>query len=271
CFKLPEGRDRKNPVTEQMVEEAKERLILRRETHLDQLTDKLKEERVRRVIIPILSGVSTPEDIPDDDIQYVYDLGLITIDGEIRISNPIYREVIPRALTYSTQLTISIQSSDYILPNSHLNISALLRSFQQFFRENSEIWMERFAYKEAGPQLLLQAFLQRIINGGGRIDREYGLGRTRTDLFILWRLKDGSFQRVIIELKVLHRSREQTIIDGMAQAWKYADRCGADEAHLIIFDRTVEKPWDEKIFLEDRVYEGSEDHPMRFPITIWGM
>ena len=44
----------------------------------------------------------------------------------------------------------------------------------------------RFDYAEAGPQLLLQAFLQRIVNGGGRIEREYGLSRGRTDLLIIW-------------------------------------------------------------------------------------
>jgi len=75
----------------------------------------------------------------------------------------------------------------------------------------------------------------------------------------------------MIELKILRSSREQTIIEGMAQTWKYAAKCGADEAHLIIFDRAVEKPWDEKIFLEPRVFEGSGVHPVRFPITIWGM
>ncbi|MCG5500805.1 hypothetical protein [Ectothiorhodospira lacustris] len=40
------------------------------------------------------------------------------------------------------------------------------------------------ALAEASPQLLMQAFLQRFVNGGGRITREYGLGRKRTDLFI---------------------------------------------------------------------------------------
>lgn len=273
CFKLEEGKDRKNPVTSLMVEEAKERLILRRETHLDQLADKLKEERVRRVIEPILMGDVYEGMLRAEDIEYVQDLGLITQagNGEITISNRIYQEIIPRQLAWESQSGMSIQLSWFVDEDGRLKISSLIKSFRQFFRENSECWIERFHYKEAGPQLLLQAFLQRIINGGGRIDREYGLGRTRTDLFILWRLKDGSFQRVIIELKILRRSREQTIIDGMAQTWRYADRCGADEAHLIIFDRAVGKPWDEKIFLESRVYEGTADNPARFPITIWGM
>ena len=55
------------------------------------------------------------------------------------------------------------------------------KKIQQFFRENSESWIERFEYKEAGPQLLLQAFLQRIINGGGRIEREFQSGGCKQD------------------------------------------------------------------------------------------
>ena len=67
-----------------------------------------------------------------------------------------------------------------------MRVGELLAAFQTFFREHSEHWVERFQYREAGPQLLLQAFLQRIVNGGGRIEREYGLGRMRTDLLIVW-------------------------------------------------------------------------------------
>lgn len=65
--------------------------------------------------------------------------------------------------------------------------------------------MERFEYAEAGPQLLLQAYLQRVINGGGRIYREYGLGRGRTDLLLEWL---AGKQRVVIELKIQHKTRK---------------------------------------------------------------
>ena len=173
CFKIEDGIDRSLPITQSLVMEAKERLIQRRETHLDQLADKLKEERVRRVIEPILSGEGKPEIIPEDDIWYAEDLGLITTKGQLRISNPIYQEIIPRILTYSTQLSITKQPAWYISPDGRLEMKRLLQEFQQFFREHSEIWLERFSYREAGPQLLLQAFLQRIVNGGGRITREY--------------------------------------------------------------------------------------------------
>ncbi len=75
CFEMEPGRDHVQPITVELVMQAKERLILRRETHLDQLTDKLREERVKRVIEPILSGEGDPNLIPTDDIDYVRDLG----------------------------------------------------------------------------------------------------------------------------------------------------------------------------------------------------
>jgi hypothetical protein len=263
CFKMESGRDRSQPITTELITEAKERLILRRETHLDQLLDKLREERVRRVIEPILTGQVRPEYLPEDDVLYVRDLGLIHTDGQLRIANSIYQEIIPRALTYTTQVTLSQEAAWYILPDGRLDMSKLLAAFQEFFREHSEHWVERFDYKEAGPQLLLQAFLQRIVNQGGRVEREYGLGRRRTDLLVIWAYP-GGVQKTVIETKVLYRSLERTISEGLAQTWDYMDRCGVAEGHLVIFDRTEDKPWEEKLFGRLETYRGME-------ITVWGM
>ena len=58
-----------------------------------------------------------------------------------------------------------------------LDVDKLLGGFQTFFREHSEHWLGRFDYAEAGPQFLLRAFLQRVVNSGGRIEREYDLER----------------------------------------------------------------------------------------------
>jgi hypothetical protein len=251
-----------------MISQAKENLIMRRETHLDQLADKLREERVRRVIEPLLAGESKPEQLPEDDIQYVADLGLITTRGQIQIANEIYREVVPRVLTYSTQVTISQEPAWYITSDGRLDVSKLLEAFQQFFREHSESWLERFDYCEAGPQLLMQAFLQRIVNGGGCVEREYGLGRGRTDLLVIWP-HPGGVQRAMIELKALHKSRAQVVREGIVQAQSYADRCGADEVHLVVFDRTPRKPWSKKIFKKKEVYKAPDGRENI--IGLWGM
>ena len=265
CFRMKEGRDRKRPITGEMVTQAKEALILRRETHLDQLGDKLREERVRRVIGPILEGTSVETDFRFEDMQYVMDLGLIRRlpGGELQISNGIYREVVPRELTWGMQSGIQQETAWYVNADGRLDMAKLLAAFQEFFREHSEHWMERFQYKEAGPQLLMQAFLQRIINSGGRIEREYGLGRMRTDLFVHWPCPDG-IQRVVIELKILHKGLAQTLKTGLKQTWEYMDRCGAGEGHLVVFDRDPKRSWEEKIFRREEVYEGHL-------IMVWGM
>jgi hypothetical protein len=276
CFKIREGRDRTRTIGREMMEQAKENLILRRETHLDQLADKLKEERVRRVVEPILAGQKEPEKIPADDLDYVRDLGLVRMNGQIRIANAIYQEVIPRELIYTTQVTISQEPVWYIDPDGRLNMEKLMHAFQEFFREHSEHWIERFDYKEAGPQLLLQAFLQRIVNAGGSIEREYGLGRMRTDLLVIWSLAQRwetekttgrihrENQRIVIELKILHKSLEKTLSEGLKQTFEYMDRCGTDEGHLVIFDRRLDRSWEEKVYHRKEKFSGKT-------IQVWGM
>ncbi|MCX6693891.1 MAG: ATP-binding protein [Methanomicrobiales archaeon] len=309
CFEAVGGYDRSKPITIQMIQEAKEDLIFRRETHLDQLTDKLSEERVQRVIEPVLAGIEGQ--IREDDVRYVIDLGLLkrTMNGGLRLANGIYQEVIPRELAYPSQIGMRQETAWYVRKDGTLDISSLLCAFQQFYREHSEAWLKGIAYKEAAPQLLLQAFLQRVVNGGGRIEREYGLGRGRTDLLVIWQVyprtrqtpqRDLSgevsalhaptnnqhdenaiqikvsprplppdihqkvIQRMVIELKVLHCSLKCTVQKGLEQTWDYMDRCGAQEGHLVVFDRNSKKPWSKKIFCRSEPYREGE-------VIVWGM
>ncbi len=266
CFELKAGRDRTRAITHEQIQTAKEQLILARVTHLDQLADKLKEPRVRRVVEPILRGADLELGVTRDDLDYTIDLGLVRRGPEgPQIANPIYREVIPRELTQIAQSNLEAQQQTawYLRPDGRLDLPKLLAAFQQFFRENSEIWLERFDYREAGPQLLMQAFLQRIINGGGRVEREYGLGRRRTDLLILW-LHPGGVQRAVIELKLLRKGLAATLAEGLAQTADYADRCGTQEAHLLIFDRRPGRTWDEKVWQQAQVHDGRS-------IDVWGL
>ena len=271
CFRRPEQRDRSLAVTVEQMRQARENLILRGDTHLDQLADKLREPRVQRVIEPMLRGEELPPDVPEDDRQYCIDLGLIARrDRQLQIANRLYREVLPRELTSIVQDSLQGMAEQpwFVLPDASLAMGNLLAAFQQFFRENSESWLQRYTYHEAGPQLLLQAFLQRIVNGGGRIAREYGLGRGRTDLFLQWPLTPagylGPMQQVVLELKIQHKGKANTLATGLEQTARYADQCGADSAHLLIFDRDPAVAWDEKIYLE------AHTHGSRV-ISVWGM
>ena len=267
CFARHEGRDRGRAIGAAAIQDAREALILRRETHLDQLADKLREERVRRVVGPLLSGTESAEAIPADDLEYVRDLGLVSRGSPVSIANPIYREVIPRELTHTTQaMSVLHDPAWFVAEDGTLRAAQLLTAFQEIFREHSEHWLERFQYREAGPQLLLQAFLQRIVNSGGRIEREYGLGRMRTDLLIVWPLggRPGRAQRIVVECKVVRHGRERTLREGLRQTRAYMDRCGSDEGHLVIFDRTEGKPWAEKLYRREETEDGAR-------VTVWGL
>ena len=271
-WSMKENRDRSVVITPEIMYKAQENLIYRRDTHIDILIDKLQEPRVKRVIEPILANNDEADDaiVPNDDVLYVQDMGLIKVERgkPRRIANGIYREIIPRELTWSTQTGLVQQPQWYQNADGSINMEKLLLDFQQFFRENSDAWIGKFDYAEAGPQLLLQCFLQRIVNGGGYIDREYGLGRKRTDLLIRKPLTDGyggPVQRIVLELKIRRDSLEKTIEKGLEQTAEYMDTVGSvDEGHLIIFDRSKEKTWDERIW--HRSYEFQSKI-----IVVWGM
>ena len=265
CFRHKPGRDRALAITADAVVAAQERLILRRDTHVDDLANKLREERMRRVVEPILAGAAETR-CSEEDLSYARDLGLVArdADGPPRIANPIYAEVVPRHLNYVVQETLPQRMAWYVDADGGLDVEGLIAAFQAFFREHSEHWMQRFErYHEAGPQLLLQAHLQRIVNGGGRIEREYALGRGRTDLLIVWP-QGGRERRFVVECKVRRGELERTVAEGIRQTCAYADRCAAEAGHLIVFDRDPERTWEEKIFRRTPAADG-------VPVTVWGM
>ena len=267
CFDSETGRDRSRAITEADILDAEERLILARVTHLDDLADMLREERVRRVVQPILTGASESA-WSAEDVAYVHDLGLVAFDGDgtPRIANPIYAEVVPRHLNHAVQIALPHRMASYVVADGGLDVDGLIAAFQTFFREHSEHWVQRCEqYHEAGPQLLLQAYLQRIVHGGGRLEREYALGAGRVDLLILWR-QDGRTRKFVVECKVLHKDPERTVAEGLVQTRGYMDRCAAEAGHLIVFDRAPDRTWEEKVFR----CEAPAD-PGQAPVTVWGM
>ena len=263
CFPKGPLRPRDRPISEQDVFEAREALIVRRETHLDQLADKLREPRVRRVIEPLLSGGD--ERYLPRDREYVQDLGLVASDPPLRFANPIYGEVVPRELTWVLQDRMQQRSAWYVDAAGDLDMDKLLAAFQDFFRQNSEHWVQRAQYTEAGPQLVLQAFLHRVVNGRGRIEREYALGSRRVDLLVVWPGGQGRVGRFVVECKLLKegRSPARTVEQGLEQTVAYMDLCGADAGHLVVFDMREGRTWAEKVYREERHRNGTT-------VTVWG-
>lgn len=234
------------PIQTDHVPQAVETIIQRRDTHIDSLLERLKEERVKKIIEPVITGQATGFDLTDDDYQYALDLGLIiNVKGILKPSNPIYAEVMIRKLSSSAQMTMDSTQYPPLAPayleQGVLNIKKLLTDFQAFWRENSTIWQERFYYKEAAPHLILMAFLQRIINQGGSIARELATGGKRIDLCI-----DYQGKRYPIEIKI--RYSPKTIEEGKKQLADYMDSLDCSEGWLVVFDQRKKQSWTKKLF-----------------------
>ena len=265
CFENKTLReDRSRTMTADDIAAVREDLIVNRVTHLDYLADKLREDRVRRVIEPMLSGTDRHA-FTDRDIAYARDLGLVARDAPLRVANPIYAEVLPRELAWVAQETLDLSPPRYVRTDGSLDAELLMEEFQSFFRRHSEHWRNRFAYAEAWPQLLLQAYLQRVVNGGGRIEREYALGSGRVDLLIVWPLADR-VQEFVVECKVVreHDGLESVVDEGVEQTARYMDGSAAEAGHLVVIDRRENRSWEDKMF---HLRRGGG----AMPVDVWGM
>ena len=245
--------DTSKVVTVDIVAQAKENLIKRRDTHLDSLIDKLQDPRVRSIIDSIISGADIMYDNYDDDLLYAENLGLIGNKGKgVEITNSIYKEIIPRVLNKNFQDLIDpkVQWQWFIKSDGKLNIDLLLKEFQKFYRRYSESWLDKFSYHESGKQLLLMAFLQRVTNGGGKVDREMAMGSGRCDMLI-----EFEGERFVFELKIKYS--DEYIDEGKDQITRYLDTVGLTHGYLILFESKSSKeiPWEERIKWTDFEHE----------------
>jgi hypothetical protein len=251
--------DYRQPITVALVQQARDALIQRRDTHLDSLMDKLREPRVRAVVSAVING-STPDfDHYNDAILYARNLGIIAPEPPVRFANPVYQEIIPRVLNLGFQESIPQDLADplWYIRDGKLNMDALLQAFQKFYRRHSEAWLEKYDFREAGRQLLVMAFLQRIINGGGSIEREMAVGNGRTDLVIHY-----GEEIFVLELKLKHRSDSEE--EGREQLTRYLDRLGVNHGYLLLFELDPAIPWEQRLRWQSHPQAGKE-------ITLVGM
>ena len=242
------------PVTAEDVETAKETIIRRRDTHVDSLMERLREPRVRRIVEPLISGGIADVTYNDEDYRYITDLGLLRIDrGTLVPANRMYSEIIGRYLSRGAQ--DSMQRSVSKTPwrtKDGLDMASLMSAFQSFWRENSGADRRAYEYGEATPHLVLMAFLQRIINGGGRIEREMALGSRRLDLCVEYRGR-----RYAVEVKT---SKNFAGDKSYAQLADYLDTLGLPEGWMAVFDTGSDKHWDDKLYNREVVFNGKTLH-----------
>ena len=244
------------PITIDDVAAAKEKIIRARGTHVDSLMERLKEPRVRCVVEPVILGKERGAPVNDDDYRYVLDLGLLR-ENENHVlvpGNPMYAEIILRYLSNDEQVHFysKYEKPFWLKADGSLDMPALMAEFQRFWRENSGADHEVYGYNEATPHLVMMGYLQRVVNGGGRIAREMALGSKRLDLCVEF----GKF-RYAVELKM---KRNFSPTESTAQLAGYLDTLGLKEGWMAIFDEDTSKSWDEKIYTRDIEIDGKTLH-----------
>ena len=128
-----------------------------------------------------------------------------------------------------------------------------MADWQVFWRKDGHLAAEGFGYREAGPHLMLMAFLQRVVNGGGRIEREYGFGRGALDLLVEWRGQSHA-----IEVKL--RRDTETEAEALDQLVRYLDHAGLLEGWLVLFDLRTSKSWAERLTMREVEHDGKRVH-----------
>ncbi|MCA2225404.1 ATP-binding protein [Nonomuraea aurantiaca] len=239
-------------ITTAQVEDAKERLIRARATHLDTLVARLHEPRVKRVMEPVLAGTfPNLGSTFSDDLSYVTDLGLVKQKPPLKVANPIYREVILRVLGDPAAQYVTADPRSFVLPDGRFDLPRLLEEFVVFWRQHGEVLIQQEGYHEAACQIILMAFLHRLVNGGGQLDREYAAGTKRLDVLVRWPYTGPEGERLVqreaMELKVWRANGDDPKPDGLAQLDRYLDRLTLTTGVLVIFDRRPEAPpWKER-------------------------
>ena len=257
CLESGSARSSVETITSGIVLDACKALIHRHDHHLSQLAAKLSEDRVRGVVEPLLTG-SSGSDFSSEDLNYARDLGLVARNAPLRIANPIYSEVFSRALADDGQEGLMLERPPYVDKSGKLEISRLLSDFQQFYRENASLWSDAFHCTAASWQLLLHVYLQRVIDGGGTLDWDYG--SKRPDFLIRWPLANGE-QIFIVEC--MERSKTNAAdARKIAMLYRHMGRTGAESGHLVLFGHPYARKWEETIYRQEIRAEKS-------PITIW--
>jgi AAA+ ATPase superfamily predicted ATPase len=245
--------DYAKPVTAELVKEAIQSIILNRPTHIDSLLERLKEDRVRKIIEPMILGEEfIPRD--SDDFLYTRDLGLIrVVNSVVEPANPIYAEVIIRKLSSDMQEALRNPKYPYQLPrylkDGCIDMDFLMRDFQKFWQLNSAMWVNMSDYKEAAPHLVMMAFLQRVVNGGGQVIREMASGKGRLDLCLIY-----ENQKYPIELKIRYGNRY--IEKGLEQTARYMDLHCCNEGWMVVFDRRKTVKWEDKLYFKKETVDG---------------
>ena len=225
--------DTSQAVDAEHIEEAIRRIEAGSTTHLTSLAQRLSEPRVMNVVAPAISGRDL-SGVSADDIRYVRELGVLEEcgDGELVAANPIYARSLMRALAEPVRSTVAALVPAWRRADGSIDLDKLRGAFLEFWSQHGRTLDPLVTRHEVVPHIVLMAWLDRVANGGGRVDRELAVSRGRLDLLLRHRNL-----RLPIEVKVHLDGRVDPVPQGLVQLDRYCEGLRVDCGWLVVFDQ----------------------------------
>jgi hypothetical protein len=110
-------------------------------------------------------------------------------------------------------------------------------AFLSFWQRNKAMLSGETTYKESASHLVFMAWLDRVANGGGRVDREFSVGLGRLDLLVSHR-----DLKLAIEAKTWRDGESDPLPEGLDQMDRYLEGLLLETGWLVIFDQRTGQP-----------------------------
>jgi hypothetical protein len=184
----------------------------------------------------------------------VKDLGLIIETKEgIEPANPVYGEVIARALNYDIRSSLSHQYDESettrYLKNGRIDMDYLMRDFQQYWRDNSEVWIKKAYLYESAPFFQMADFIKRIVKDGRYVNCSMGSSGTNPDFC----MRD-EYRKYPIRLETGYGNK--CIEEGFEQTVRLMNSFNCNEGWMVLFDPRSNIKWEDKLYMKKKIVDG---------------
>jgi hypothetical protein len=234
-------------VTKSHVMTAFRRLVDQGTTPIDALASRLLEPRVQRVVEPLLMGSASIASVPEVDMQFVRDIGLIGNDDPVSIEARIHQAIVPRLLAQGVRRALTDEPEQFFDAGGRLAIERLLHAFAIIYATHGEELIEAIPYQKLAPELVFVGFLLHMLDGRGWVDVEYGSSRRRIDITLSVPLSSSSSdsnpemaateQREVLVLLSRRKGDSGLKTRGLVWLENALEDESAESGTLVIFDR----------------------------------
>lgn len=254
-------------VTSDQVDEAIGNVLVKMGNHLEYLASQLRDERLRKCLVPILSSSTMADTIGEEDFAFARELGLIRTDRTVELSNALYRDMIPRILYSPVMYLINLDAADFLRTDQSLDIQKLMRSFQLFYRNHIDRLVLLIDYGIAGYILVFEALLQKLVDASISVTCEYGVGQGRVVLRLTRSFPEPQKATFVLKLvKLLSIDQFRQIAPKLAQEAEEYLAPGPEElgdCNIVAINTNSELVWEGKAQFPTKDGKGRS-------LTIWG-